>query len=282
MKKLTMERVAVLSVQYCHYSFEYFIDSMEKCGVKNIELWPGEPHYYRGNYSSAGEAAKKIREMKKLMDDKGMKVVMYTPETLSYPYNPAGFGDAYRNRTIDWYKMAMEDAQEFGCRNLFCNSGWGLYDEPREDAWKRSAETFKTVSELAARQGMVISLEQLQPYESNLVLSAKDMQRMIGEVNADNFNCCVDIGAMAVAKDTLEDFYDRLPREKINHIHFCDLNHEILGDRGLPLESYLRTLEENDYAGYLSLEVFDSMYLDCAHEAFMKSMAWLRKVLPEK
>ena len=109
MKKLTMDRVAVLSVQYCHYSFEYFIDSMEKCGVKNVELWPGEPHYFRGDYSSAGEAAKKIREMKKLMDDKGIKVIMYTPETLSYPYNPAGHGDAYRNRTIDWYKMAMED-----------------------------------------------------------------------------------------------------------------------------------------------------------------------------
>ena len=126
---------------------------------------------------------------------------------------------------------------------------------------------------------MVISLEQLQPYESNLVLSAENMRLMIKDVGADNFNCCVDIGAMAVAGDTLEDFYEKLPGEKINHIHFCDLNHEILGDRGLPLESYLRTLEEKDYAGYLSLEVFDSMYLNCAHEAFMKSMDWLRKVL---
>ena len=48
MSELTMERVAALSVQYWHYSLEYFLDSMVKCGIKNIEFWPGEPHYYRG------------------------------------------------------------------------------------------------------------------------------------------------------------------------------------------------------------------------------------------
>ena len=126
-----------------------------------------------------------------------------------------------------------------------------------------------------------MSLEQLQPYESNLVQSAKDMQKMIADVGMDNFGCCVDIGAMAVAGDTLEDFYSVLADDVVNHIHFCDANHEILGARGLPLESYIHTLEEHNYNGYLCLEIYDSIYLDCAHRAFEESYDWLRKRLPE-
>ena len=45
MKKMTMDRVSVLTVQYQQYSWEYMLDSFEKIGVKNIEMWPGEPHY---------------------------------------------------------------------------------------------------------------------------------------------------------------------------------------------------------------------------------------------
>ena len=281
MKKMTMERVSVLTVQYQQYSWEYMLDSFEKIGVKNIEMWPGEPHYCRLDYTSSGEAARRIREMKKQLDDRGIKVIMYTPETLAYPFNPAGKGDAYRNHTIDWFKWAMEDAQEFGCHNLFCNSGWGLHDEPREEAWKRAVDSFQKIAAHAKTQGITMSLEQLQPYESNLVQSARDMQKMIADVGMDNFGCCVDMGAMAVAGDTLEDFYNVLADDVVNHVHFCDANHEILGARGLPLESYIHTLEEHNYNGYLCLEIYDSMYLDCAHRAFEESYDWLRKRLPE-
>ena len=281
MSELTMERVAAMSVQYWHYSLEYFLDSMVKCGIKNIEFWPGEPHYYRGDYLSAGEAAKRIREIRKQMDDRGLKVIMYTPETLGYPFNPAGRDERYRSRTIDMYKTAMEDALEFGTNKLFCNSGWGLLDEPREDAWKRSADTFRQISDYAGKMGIEICLEQLQPYESNLVCTSSDVKRMLDEVGADNFNSCIDIGAMAVAGEEIEDFYSKFPK-KITHVHFSDLNHEVPGDRGLPLKKYIDVLNANHYEGYLSLEVNDTMYIDDPHTPFLRSAEYLRGMLPEK
>lgn len=142
-------------------------------------------------------------------------------------------------------------------------------------------DSFQKIAAHAKTQGITMSLEQLQPYESNLVQSARDMQKMIADVGMDNFGCCVDMGAMAVAGDTLEDFYNVLADDVVNHVHFCDANHEILGARGLPLESYIHTLEEHNYNGYLCLEIYDSMYLDCAHRAFEESYDWLRKRLPE-
>ena len=39
MSRITMQNIAVMSVQYVHYSFDYYLDSMQKCGLKNIDLW---------------------------------------------------------------------------------------------------------------------------------------------------------------------------------------------------------------------------------------------------
>jgi protein FrlC len=278
MNKLTMDNVAAMSIQYWHYSFDYFINSMVQCGIRNVELWPGEPHYYREDFRSSGDAAKRIRELRRKMDDAGLQVIMYTPDTLGYPYNPAAFDEAYRNRTIDMYKHAVEDLLEFGTNQMFCNPGWGLLDKPRETAWAYAVDTIRRICEYAGKMGVTLNIEQLQPYESNLIITAADMEQFLQDVGADNLVCCLDIGAMAVAKDTIDDFYRRFP-DKIGHVHFSDLNHEVPGDRGLPLKDYIATFNRYGYTGYLTLEVNDTIYINDPHEAFMRAAAYMRTLL---
>jgi protein FrlC len=273
-----MKNVAAMSVQYWHYSFDYFIDSMVKCGINNVEFWSGEPHYYRGDFRSSGDATRRIRELRKKMDNAGLKVIMYTPETLNYPYNPAAFDEAYRNRTIDMYKYATEDLLELGTNQLFCNPGWGLLDKPRETAWAYAVDTIRRVCEYAGKMGVTLNIEQLQPYESNLITTAADMEQFLQDVGADNLVFCLDIGAMAVAQDTIEDFYRRFP-DKIQHVHFSDLNHEVPGDRELPLRDYITSLNQYGYTGYLTLEVNDTMYISEPHEAFMRAADYMRTLL---
>ena len=129
-------------------------------------------------------------------------------------------------------------------------------------------DSFQKIAAHAKTQGNHHEPGAASALQVNLVQSAKDMQKMIADVGMDNFGCCVDIGAMAVAGDTLEDFYSVLADDVVDHIHFCDANHEdSRGARGLPLESYIHTLEEHNYSSYLCLEIYDSIYLDCAHRA---------------
>lgn len=278
MGKLTMENVAALSVQYWHFSLDYFLDSMEKCGIHNIEFWPGEPHYYRGDYSSAGEAAKAIRQLRRKMEDKQLKVVMYTPETLSYPFNPAGITEAYRNRTLDMYKTSMEDALEFGTNQMFCNAGWGALDLPREQTWAYGVDTISKACAFAKKMGMELNIEPLQPYESNLVTNAADLKRFMDDVGADNLYAVIDMGALATAEESLADYFDILPG-KVRHFHWCDRNHEVPGDRDLPLADDIAYLNEQGYERYLSLEVFDDMYLSDPHAAYMRAAEWMRRHL---
>ena len=45
MSRITMQDVAVMSVQYVQYSFPYYLQSMEKCGLSKVDFWGGTPHY---------------------------------------------------------------------------------------------------------------------------------------------------------------------------------------------------------------------------------------------
>lgn len=283
MTQITMQNISVMSVQYWHYSFEYFLDSMERCRLKNIELWAGAPHYCFEDYPTRAEADKKIASMRRQIEERGMKVMLLTPEQLNYPINIAGRDAPYRRKSLDYFARSMEDALAFGTDRLFITSGWGLLDEPREVAWKRSVESLQTLCAKAASLGVTLIIEQLQPYESNLLTTCEDMLRMINEVGSPSLQCCVDLVAMAVVKDELQSFFDKLPG-RIHHVHFADGNpsgHYVWGDGNLPMMEYVHTLESNGYAEYLTLEINDSIYWNDPHDSIARTAAYLRRYLPE-
>lgn len=283
MSVITMDNFAVMSVQYFHYSFDYFLDSMEKCGLKNIDLWGGAPHYCRLDYLTSTEAFRKTNEMRKKIEDRGMKVVMYTPETLAYPYSLSSPEAAIRNRTIDYFDLAMEDALNFGTDKVFINSGCGLLDLPREESWKRAVETIIYICEKAKKKGITMVIEQLQPYESNLLTTCDDMVRMLKEVNSCNLKGCIDVVAMEVVGESLNKFFINLPHE-IDLIHYSDgdpSGHYILGDGNLPLKEYIDILQKYDYQGYVTLEINDSIYWDNPHDSIKRSVDYLKTFIPK-
>ena len=110
------------------------------------------------------------------------------------------------------------------------------------------------------------------------------MKRMLREVNSPALVTCVDLVAMEVAGDTLEDFCKELG-DKIQWIHYSDSHHEILGTGEYgreKLEGYIRTLEKYDYKNCVDLEINDSIYWEDPHTSIQQSADYLRTFLPEK
>ena len=279
MSKITMDNFAVMSVQYVHYSLEYYLDSMVKNGLKHVDLWGGIPHYCRLDYPFAEDAKKKIGSIRAMMEERGLDVSVYTLETLAYPYSFSHPEEEVRKRTVDYFSMAMDDALLFGTNKVFLNSGCGLLDLPREESFARLVDTYKKIAAIAEQKGIELVLEQLQPYESNLVLNLQDIKRVLDEVDSPAMYICVDVVAMAVAGEELKDYFEVLGRDRIKLIHFADTCHYILGDGELPLKDYLKTLEEYDYDGIVDLEINDSIYWDDPHESIRKSVEWLKAEL---
>ena len=163
MSRITMQDVAVMSVQYVQHSFDYFLDSMERCGLRRVDLWGGAPHYCRLDYSSAAEAGSRVKELRHQIEDRGMRVVIYTPETLGYPFSYSAPDTRLRGRTVDFMKAAMDDALGFGTNRVFLNTGCHPRDLPREEGWKRAVESFRARAAEAEARGILLVLEQLQP-----------------------------------------------------------------------------------------------------------------------
>ena len=252
---------------------------MVKNGLKHVDLWGGIPHYCRLDYPFAEDAKKKIGSIRAMMEERGLDVSVYTPETLAYPYSFSHPEEEVRKRTVDYFNMAMDDALLFGTNKVFLNSGCGLLDLPREESFARLVDTYKKIAAIAEQKGIELVLEQLQPYESNLVLNLQDIKRVLDEVDSPAMYICVDVVAMAVAGEELKDYFEVLGRDRIKLIHFADTCHYILGDGELPLKDYLKTLEEYDYDGIVDLEINDSIYWDDPHESIRKSVEWLKAEL---
>ncbi len=277
MSLITMKNIAVMSVNYCHYSLDYFIDSMKKCGIENIDFWGGVPHYCRLDYKDSSSAEKKVKSIRDKFADNGMRVVIYTPETLNYPYSISSPETAVRKRTIDYFKLAMEDAINLGTDKIFINTGCGLLDLPKEESWQRAVESVNRICAIAETYGITMVIEQLQPYESNLLTTLPDLVRMLNEVDSKALKACVDVVAMAVTGEQLQEYIDSI-KNSIELIHLADgdpSGHYVLGDGNLPLMEYINALEGMDYSKIITLEINDSIYWADPHDSIKRSVEFL-------
>lgn len=281
MSKITMRDVSVMGPSYVHFPFEYFLDSLQECGIHKVDLWGAEPFYYRPDYASAAEAAVELKRMKAEMEARDQKCVIYTPETLGYPYNFSDPLPRLTDRTVEYFRMAMEDAHVLDCPRVFLNSGCGPRNQPKEESMKRLVETFRRIADLAEDADILLTLEQLQPYESNLVLTIDDVKHVLDEVDSPNLRVCVDLVAMEVQGETLEQYFDTFG-DKVEWIHYSDAHHEVVGSSTFSKEKlahWIQLLEEKDFQNGIDLEVNDSIYWEDPHTPHMESCRYLREEL---
>jgi Sugar phosphate isomerases/epimerases len=162
------------------------------------------------------------------------------------------------------------------------NSGWGDWDEDREEAWKRSREHLSILAEYAGEHGLVLTMESLRPEESNLVTTVSDAKRMIDEVASPYLQPMVDTTAMGVAGETLEDWFATFGDGAIHEMHFIDgdpYGHLVWGDGKHDMDAFVATLNVHGFDGMLGQEITDGRYYDDPAAADAKNMAAFEKYL---
>lgn len=102
----------------------------------------------------------------------------------------------------------IDVAVELGVPQILVTSGWAYLDEPAEDAWARSVAMLRSVCDYADTRGIRVALEALQPSESVLVNTAQDVARILEAVDRPNLKACIDFGAMEVAGDTIDGYFE--------------------------------------------------------------------------
>lgn len=276
MKRIAMSHIAGMNLHYLLYSLDHFLDELVQFEVPNFELWGGYPHFYSEDMTLSQAAATRRK-----WEQRKLQLICYTPEQLMYANNIAAPEEDIRKRSLDYYLKNIDLAAELGTEKMLMTSGWGYYHEPIGEAWKHSVESLSILSERAEEKGVILLLEPLQPFESNLVTNVRDIKKMLDEVNKPALKGMLDLVAMAVAKDTISDYF-RLLGDQLLHIHLIDgtpSGHLACGEGTLPIPQYLDEIAQFDYKGYLSLELASSNYYIEPERALKNSLVYLKEIL---
>ena len=75
-----------------------------------------------------------------------------TPENCTYPYQFAAKEPEHIERSFGYFSNGIRLANELGCEYMEVNSGWGYWNEDKQEAWKRSAAMLHRLAEVAKRK----------------------------------------------------------------------------------------------------------------------------------
>ena len=140
------------------------------------------------------------------------------------------------------------------------------------------------LAQYGASKNIPLAIEALQPMESVLVNTISDLKGFLDLVNHDNLKICLDFGAMAKAKENVNDYFEAFGTRVI-HCHFVDGNptgHMAWGDGTRCMSQDLNTLEKYNYTGLLSFEIVNRVYYRKPFEADKKSKLLFDKWRKEK
>lgn len=265
-KKVKPSQLAVMNIHYQYHPLDFFLDSMERLGVQNIDFWAGYPHFLMST-ATASDA----RRVRKELQNRRLNLICCTPKQVGYPFNIAAEEADIRKASIDYLSRSLELAAEMGAPLFQVVPGWGNYHEPIDEAWERSKDSLHLLSEKAGSLGIFIVLEPLQIIESNLIRDRFALKKMLDQVDSPFLKGVVDTCHMAVGGEELVDYFHELG-ERVALIHFNESDQLPLGEGALPLDRYMQHLDTQDYKGYLTLEI-------CSRKHFIYPEASLKQSL---
>lgn len=269
-------QITAMNLVYLYVPLRQFLDTVVASGVRQVELWGGSPHCYPDD---AGPA--RLREIRDELQARSLVPVCFTPEQVIYPINIAAADPTARQRSIDYFLRSLDIAVALGAPRVLVTSGWSFRDEPHEAGWARSRDSLRAIAAAAAERDLRLSLEPLQPTESNLLIDLPGTVRMLQELGVDNVDVCLDTIPMTVAGETFDGWFAELG-DRIAQVHLVDgapTGHLAWGDGTLPLDAFLEALERHGYRGPLTLEVANSRYFPDPDSAMRRAIAAVRDAI---
>jgi len=125
-----------------------------------------------------------------------------------------------------------------------------------EEAWNYAKEIFSDCSRFAEDYGAIIALEPLAKHLTNFINTAEEAIQLIKEVSHPNFRLHLDVYSMLDEGKPLPEII-KGSKENLVHFHINDDNRLGPGFGKVNYPPIIKALEEINYRGFLSVEVFD-------------------------
>lgn len=258
MSTLKKEKFAAMNLLYSRCRMEYFLDSIQRMGIQNIELWTQIPYFC--------ELDKSLSDLSKIkcqMALRGLRLICLIPEQCSWPFNIASDDPEIRRASIDFYRRHFEAAAALEADKVLLTPGWYPWDKPVEEGLKYSESSLRQLLPQAKKYGLTPVLEILQPCESNLMYDLAGTRWYAEHFGKDELSFCIDTVPVRLAGEELTDYF-KLLGNRLQHIHLIDgtpAGHMVLGDGSHPIREYLQIMENYSYEGFVTLEFGSDIYM---------------------
>ncbi len=233
--------------------FAYIAD----LGYDGVEIAP----FTLGNSPREISAARR-REIRRAAEHHQLEVLglhwlLVKPEGLSIN-DPDG---EVRQRTQEHMRALIHLCADLGGRVLTHGSpnqrsiraGW----DPAE-ARQRAQQTFEAILPTAKERGCVYCIEPLTPADTNFINTVADAMDLVRAINHPSFQLMVDCRSATESEgDALQALKSALASGHLRHVHINDVNRRGPGFGQMTFTPILQALQDAEYRGYVSVEVFD-------------------------
>lgn len=184
-------------------------------------------------------------------------------------------------KSIEYFMDNLYAALELDTNMMLITSGIGDFSVSQEESWKYASDSIFQLTKVAEMEGLILALEPLTKYESNLVIDSIGLKKMLEEIQSSSLKGMIDTVSMHLAGETPDEYFSFLP--ELSHFHLMDGDgqsdsHLALDDGVLNWREYLTSLKDHRYKGSCTLEIMGSNYYQNPRVAIMKSIEKVREL----
>lgn len=200
-----------------------------------------------------------LKTVKQLMADYGLEVP--TLGTGMAAGDGLSFSDPrpeIRARTVERVLGHVEFAAEIGSAVTIGSLSGKLGPGAAAERLRRRTQALECLAKVcdgARRAGVTVLLEPLNRYECDYINSLADFVKVAAEIGAPNLKLLADTFHMNIEEAEMVASL-KAAKSFLGHVHLADTNRQAPGHGHLDIAAVLATLDEIDYRGYLSFEVF--------------------------
>lgn len=164
-----------------------------------------------------------------------------------------------RRRGIDYLESCVEIAHRMGCSFLSgsFHSVFGMKSSRpvADEHWIRSAESLREVARRAGKLGMELALEPINRYESFLVNTGGQADRLIELIGEPNVKVQLDTFHMNLEEESISGAIRAVGKNLI-HFHVAENHRGRFGRGAMPWDEVFEGLADIGYRGAIVIESF--------------------------
>lgn len=266
-------KYAQSSAVYFNYSLPYAIQNLHELGYQGIEIWGGRPHMYRNDFDES------IDEIVSVLKHYDMEVCNFIPAQFRYPSVLCSGNEHVRMASVDYIKLAMDNALKVGSPTVSLCPGMTLFDEDLKLGWNQLVRSFQELAEYAKEKDLTLLIEPAHKFETNHILTVEDGLRMIDTLKSDQFGILLDVGHAHLNGENFHDIFRQCQGIPL-HIHIDDNHgdvdsHLIPGKGTIDFKNFFQAAKEYKYDGFLSTELGTGYLMD-PNEACKETLEFLK------